>query len=419
MSLLIILLSCACKESDTQRVLSVWVYSEEYKKIVEYAVNNSGTNFAVPLDITVVESSKLSEQLALAEQNDLLPDVVMLSPDNMGKFINSDSSLPLSDSDLSSGLSAVEQEDYYSYALDLGRDYGGNLKALCMNFDPGIFLYRRSMAKAYFGTDSPELVSAMLSSWDSFLGTAELVKLSSDGKTRIVAGHEDLIRPFFSSGFGWVNKSGDLSVPAAAADYLDFAEVMTEREYSYSAAQWSQAWLAGMNDPQAVFGYFLSGMGIKYILEPACNEKDGSFGDWAAVAGPSPYSWSGAWLSIHSKSDMKKESAELLRLLTADGDTVEKHCRYSRLFSARRDTAERIKSNSQFQAPVLAGQNYYEVMYDSAARMNTAKGATEYDSIVRAALYDCANSVTSGQKSRADALMEFSATVKAAVSAGE
>ena len=114
----------------------------------------------------------------------------------------------------SQGRLSFSPTGYYDYAIEAGRDDAGTLRAVCWQPDPGLFFYRRSIAKAYLGTDSPDEIGAMLSDWQGFLDTARTLRERSGGRTCMTAGIEDIMRAYLGSDTeGWVS-GGRLSARA-------------------------------------------------------------------------------------------------------------------------------------------------------------------------------------------------------------
>lgn len=404
---------CACgKKEDDRPALTVWVYDDEYKEDIERAFEADMSSLSWRLNVVTVTADELDARLAAAEEDGALPDVFMLSPDNLSYYI---------ESGLTAGLAefgfAPENTGYYPYTTAMSTNSKGELKAICLEPDPGLFFYRRSIAKAYLGTDEPAEVQKALSTWDGFLETARVIGEKSNGATRMLAGAGELVMPYmFSDPEGWVNGEGKFAVSQRANELFAYAALLHNEELIYDAEQWSEAWLAGMQDPQSIFGYFSSGIGMESILRRACGGTitgEGSFGDWAAVPGPAGYNWGGCWLAMSAKSEMKQQAATFLEYFFSETQAMQKNCLISGSFSPSKNVVEQIKFDAQFSDSFLSGQNYYAQLA-AAANNTTAGKATPYDTAIDERFTDCLEAYACGYKSLEQALDDLYNSVSAA-----
>lgn len=410
--MLLAMFGCS-KDEEHKRPLNIWVYSEEYRDqlLTSFESDFPAINWR-PV-FTVVDAADIEAKLAAAlESGEGLPDIFMLSPDNLHEFVESDATL-----DLSARGIRLDKSSYYAYTIDAATDSRGALKALCWQPDPGLFFYRRSIAKAYLGTDDPAEIQEQLGTWDGYLTVARTLHEQSRGRTYMTAGIDDMLRAYMAADTqGWVSPDGKLSVSTNAAQFLELAEKMADEGLIYNADQWSAAWSAGISDPQSIFGYFSSGIGMRSVLKKACGGSvsgEGSFGDWAAIKGPQSYNWGGCWFAICSKSKMVSEAETFLRYFTTEDEAICKNCLITGNFSASKTAVEQIKYDPQFYESFLSGQNYYALLADSASSISMA-GNSEYSSVINSAFADCVKSCAFGSKTRATALSDFSRTVQEA-----
>ena len=407
------LTSCGGKSKIT-----VWVYSEEYKEELEQFLKSTPLEVHFDANIRVVNSSDFDEELekALANRSDI-PDVFMLSPDNIKRYAESDVTAEVS----SLGLN-VSEESYYPYTVEAAYNSGGAIKAVGWQADPGIFMYRRSMAKVYLGTDNPDDVQAMVSDWDGFYSTAKKIYEQSGGKTRILAGQEDMMNPYLSADNSpWV-VNNNLVISNLKMSYVSYMGKMANEHLIYNAEQWSEAWLKGISDTQSVFGYFSSGICMEYAIKKACGgsiKGEGSHGDWAVIPGPANYCWGGSWLAAYSGSKHKQEAGEFIALFTActdDDDWLEQSVRYFRTtgeFAASSKVVSQIRFDPQFEDSFIGGQNYYQQL-SIVARDVSMSNMTVYDNDINGMFKTYMNEYAGGLKSSEQALNDFKTSVKVA-----
>lgn len=407
------LTSCGRKNKIT-----VWVYSEEYKDELERFLDTTPLKLHFQANIRVVNSSDFDEELEKAlEKKQDIPDVFMLSPDNIKRYAESDVTAAVSELGL-----GVNEDSYYPYILQAARSSSGAVKAVGWQADPGIFMYRRSMAKVYLGTDNPDEVQAMVSDWDKFYAAAKKIDEQSGGKTRMLAGQEDMLNPYLSADNSpWVVNS-NLVISNRKMSYVNYMGRMAEEHLIYNAEQWSEAWLRGISDTQSVFGYFSSGICMQYVMKKACGgsiEGEGSYGDWAVIPGPANYCWGGSWLTAYSGSKYKEEAGEFIALFTActdDEDWMEQSVKYFRTtgeFAANSEVVSQIRFDPQFEDSFIGGQNYYQQL-SIVARNISMDNLTVYDNDINGMFKTYMNEYAGGLKSSQQALTDFKTSVRVA-----
>ena len=412
-SITAVLSSCGSKKKIT-----VWVYSEEYKKELEDFLKSTRYKVSFDANIRAVHSSDFAAELHDAlEKKANIPDVFMLSPDNIKQYIESD----VTEDVASLGL-PVSADSYFPYTVEAATNSKGQIKAVGWQADPGIFMYRRSMAKVYLGTDNPDEVQAMVGNWDDFYATAQKIDEASDSKTRMLAGQEDMLTPYLSADDQpWVSE-GKLVISDRRKAYMDYIGKMASEHLLYTAEQWSEAWLKGISDTQSVFGYFSSGICMLYVMKKACGgtmKGEGSYGDWAVIPGPANYCWGGSWFAVCSESREKEAAADFVSLFTActdDPTRLDESIKYFRTsgeFAASSEVVSQIRFDPQFEDQFIGGQNYYQQL-SVAARGVSMQHMTVYDNDIRGIFNTYMNEYASGLKSSEQALRDFRTSVKVA-----
>ncbi len=405
------LAACSKASSEDNRpALNLWVFSDEYKTAFDRATAESFTSIDWRLNTIVADSAMMEHLFAGSiDQLSAVPDVFMLSPDDLPRFIESDITADLG----TLGLS-YDDTRYYSYTIDAGTNSSGQLKAACYEPDPGLFFYRRSLAEYYLGTDEPAQIQEMISDWEGFYNTALTLYELSGSTTRMITGVDELMTAYLAD-VSFV-KDGRLHVGQQAQDFLDFSRRMAEEKLMYNADRWSELWTAGMSDPQSIFGYFSSGLGMDNVLKPCSDGTiigEGSYGDWAAVPGPASYNWGGCWLAIRQGSEMTDEAAALIEYFTAEEEAMITDRLISGSFSANRVVSEQIKFDSQFSESFLSAQNCYSLMAQAADSVSMGS-LTPYDNVLRELFVRCVSDYAFDRSSREQALADFERSAFAA-----
>lgn len=390
--------------------IDVWVYSEQTAQLIRNAFLSDNPALEWGLDIKVVDAGSFSEEFEQAKSENKTPDVVLLSPDNLSIYLDS--------GDLADLLSLGLEPDAircYPYAYDMGFDSENIMRAMCWQADPTLFFYRRSIAKYYLGTDDPTEISGMLSTRDGFLSTARKLSELSTGRTRMLAGTQDIIDICMSENTsGWFGDGGNFKISSTALNCLDLARTMTDEKLTWNAEQYSPAWLSGMSDGQSVFGYFMSSIELESILKKACGGTipgEGTFGDWGAVTGFAGCNLGGSWMAVCEQSDQKEQALYFVSYFTCETEAMKKYFLASGDFSADSIVSEQIKFDSQFTESFLGGQNYYSLLAQSAERIPMKKHSA-YDTDINAAFSDCVKAYSQEYKTRDQALSDFETTVR-------
>ena len=406
-----ILSGCGRTPEIITKKLKVWVFSEDYADALghAFAADHPSADFAP--EFILVDVAGLPKRLSEAEETgDGLPDVIMLSPDILPRMLESGALAELA----ALGLTP-ERDRYFHYTYDMGLDGVGVLRAAPWQANPCMFFYRRSMARVYLGSDDPDIIAPMLADWDGFYTAALTISQESDGKTRMTAGLDDLLRPQLASGgFCWLREDGSLNMTPEVVSLFDIAASLVSQRLVWQAEQWSEAWVAGMSDPASVFGYFLSPIELRYVLKRAAGGTtagEGSFGDWAAAPGPAARNQGGVWLAAYSGTKLPQEAGIFIGYFTSEREAMRKYSLQTGQFSSDVNVSEQIKFDPQFSEPILAGQNYYPVAVESAVRI-TARKATRYDSSLDIAFCEEAAAYATGQKTLEQAAADFRATAE-------
>ena len=338
-----------------------------------------------------------------------LPDVFMLAPDQLPAYIESSVT-----ADLGALGITLDPNRYYGYTIDAATNSQGQLRAACYEADPGLFFYRRSLARYYLGTDDPAQIQERLSDWESFYETAALLGEESHNNTRMVMGVDELMMAYLAD-ISLVSE-GQLHIGPEAKEFMEYCRRLASEGLIHNAQQWSEAWVAGMSDPQSVFGYFSSGLGMENVLRACCGGTiagEGSFGDWAAVPGPAPYNWGGCWLAVYSGSEMAEDAAMFIEYFTCEEEAMRTDCLISGAFSANRTVVEQIKFDSQFSESFLSAQNCYSMMAQTADGISMG-ALTSYDPVLRTLFAQCVSDYAFDYRSREQALSDFEQTAAAA-----
>ena len=249
---------------DTKIVWHVYTDAQEYREILDEKLESqtNDTNPDKKIDMFVVDEAFLRDYVESDDSMDVVGEV---------------------------GLTQEELSDQFLYTQQMATDADGKLKAVSWQATPGVFAYRRSIAREVLGTDDPEKVQEAVADWDAFADTAEAVKESG---YYMLSGYEDAYRAYADNvTSAWV-ENGALNIDPHLEDWAVQTREFAENGYTHGTQQWSDEWRADHTGDGEVFGFFYSSWGIYYTLQPkAEGEEDdtqSAAGDYAVCRGPEP-----------------------------------------------------------------------------------------------------------------------------------
>ena len=182
--------------SDQGKVLNIYCWNTEFQERYNAYAADVGEAHGVTVNWVIntneggVYQNKLDEALlaqADAAADDKV-DIFLIEADYALKYTNSPYCMNIADL----GITADDLANQYAYTQQIVT-VDGALKGVTWQATPGLFAYRRSIAKEVLGTDDPTEVQAQLSDWTKFEEVAG--KMKAAGYT-MLAGYADAYRTF-------------------------------------------------------------------------------------------------------------------------------------------------------------------------------------------------------------------------------
>lgn len=402
----LLLLSLATRALAQEKPLLVWSFTEETRELIEHAP----AGVLPPSRLRSIPAENMESSLAEAfKGKGEAPDVFTLEESHLRRFVESGELLDLSAEARAIGPSMPK------YLVEAAT-HNGAVYALSWLGTPGAFVYRRSLARRYLGSDDPAAVQAALADLPSFERAARKVRESSAGACALVSSTDEIMRLYLAARRSpWV-VDGKLAVDPAMEAYLDAARAFAESSCFPGLAQWSEEWFAairgavstGDGSPVSVMGFVLPTWGLHYVIKPNCGETSG---DWGVVAGPVPYFWGGYWLAARKGTAAPADARALIRYLASDRDNLSWWA--GKTGDCVSDMPALAEVTASASDPLLAGQNPYPVFIDVMKRIN---GATRQatDSAIERAFAEAAKDYAEGRATREGALASFRAKVSEA-----
>ena len=414
------------------KVLNIWCWNDEfqsrfnayYPEVKEVAADKSTTTLN---DGTVVKwtinpndnnnyQNKLDEALlaqSSAADDDKI-DIFLIEADYATKYTDSDYTLDVK-ADL--GLTDDDLSQQYQYTKDIVT-VDGKMKATSWQATPGLFVYRRSIAKAVLGTDDPTQVQTYLSDWDKFNDVAS--KASAKGY-KMLSGFDDSYRTFSNNvSAPWVDGT-TVKVDPNMMKWVDQTKTFTDKGYNNKSILWDNTWNADQGPKSKVFGVFYSTWGINFTLlgnSLATPEAEGGkqevgngiFGDWACCEGPQPYYWGGTWICGASGTDNPALVKDVMLKLTCDADIMKKITVDTQDYTNNQKAMEEL-ANSDFQSAFLGGQNHIKLFAEAAKKIDMSN-ASPYDQGLNESMQTAFHDYFNGTVDEAAAKANFEKAIK-------
>lgn len=377
--------------AEEGKVLNVWGWNTEFKDLYERYFEGEGKlPEGVEVKFTIVPNDDNAYQNALDQAllnqgtapDDEKIDLFLVEADYALKYVDSDYTLDIIND---VGLTEGDISGQYKYTQEIVTDSKGAIKGTSWQATPGLFAYRRSIAKDVLGTDDPAEVQKALSTWDKFYDVAEN---AHDKGYKMLSGYDDSYRTFSNNMSNpWVDSNGTITIDDNILTWIEQSKEFTDKGYNNKSSLWDDQWSSDQGSKGKVFGFFYSTWGINFTLlgnavdtplregvtatgDPAAFEAattgNGVFGDYGVVEGPQNYYWGGSWLCAAAGSDNLDLVQEIMRTMTCDSDTLTTITKDTQDFTNNIKAMEALSKDDNFASAFLGGQNHISLFAESA-----------------------------------------------------
>ncbi|MCI5943930.1 MAG: carbohydrate ABC transporter substrate-binding protein, partial [Eubacterium sp.] len=284
------------------------------------------------------------------------------------------------------GLTEDEMADQYQYTKDIVTDSNGAIKGTTWQATPGLFAYRRSIAKDVLGTDDPTEVQEALSDWDKFNEVA--VKASEKGY-KMLSGYDDAYRTFSNNvSAPWVDGT-TVKVDPNLMTWVEQTKDFTDKGYNNKTSLWDDGWAADQGPDGKVFGFFYSTWGINFTLLGNALETpvdqggkeevgNGIYGDYAVCEGPESYYWGGTWICGAAGTDNSSLVKDVMAKLTCDSAIMKQITLDTQDYTNNITAMNEIAADDTYGSDFLGGQNHVALFAKSAEKIDMSN-AGKYD----------------------------------------
>jgi len=382
------------KSEDTVtqgKVLNIYCWNEEFQSRYKDYYEKSGklpegitVNFIITPNDNNAYQNALDQALLNQESaaTDEKVDIFLVEADYALKYVDTDYSL---DVKAEVGLSDEDLSQQYQYTKDIVTDSKGIQKGTTWQAAPGLFVYRRSIAKAVLGTDDPDQVQAALSDWTKFDAVANQ---ASDKGYKMLSGYDDAYRTFSNNvSAPWVDGK-KIVIDANIMKWVEQTKTYTDNNYNNKTKLWAPEWAADQGPEGAVFGFFYFTWGINFTLlgnaldtavadGGVAEVGNGIYGDYAVCQGPESYYWGGTWICAAAGTDNLPLVKDIMQTLTCDADTMKKITEDTQDYTNNTKAMEEL-ANSDFKSDFLGGQNHIKLFAEAAPKIDMSN-VSQYD----------------------------------------
>ena len=385
--------------SEGGKVLNIWCWNDEFQsrfndyspEVKEVAEDKSTTTLndgtTVKWTINPNENNNYQDKLdeALLKQADAAADdkidIFLVEADYALKYVDADVTMDVKEL----GLTDDDMAQQYQYTKDIVTDSNGAQKGTTWQATPGLFAYRRSIAKDVLGTDDPEQVQEALADWAKF---DEVAAKASEKGYKMLSGYDDAYRTFSNNvAAPWVD--GDtVKVDENIVKWIDQTKDYTDKGYNNKTSLWDENWAADQGPAGKVFGFFYSTWGINFTLlgnsletpvDQGGKEEvgNGIYGDYAVCYGPQPYYWGGTWICAATGTDNADIVKDVMLKLTCDKEIMKKITEDTQDYTNNQEAMQEI-ADSDFASDFLGGQNHIALFVEAAKKIDMSN-AGPYD----------------------------------------
>ena len=380
---------------------------------VHWHVYSDESTYREDLDALLEKQASTAADGSDGEMNpDEMVDLFIADEAYVRDYVESDLALDVI-GDL--GIAPEELADQFPYTQQIAQDPSGRIKALTWQATPGVFTYRRSIARDVLGTDDPEKVQEAVSDWDKFAETAET---ASEMGYYMLSAYGDAYEVYSDNvESAWV-KDGILNIDPHLEDWAFQTRDFVENGYTHGTRKWSDEWRADHTGDGKVFGFFYSSWGIHYTLQDKAEgsaedegedgETESAVGDYAVCRGPEPSHFGGQWIFAATGTDNADLAAGIMRNLTCDKEIMKKITLDIREFTNTVSGMTEV-SESDYAVDVLGGQNPLPI-YIEVAKELSQRYTTSYDDDLDLGFQMSMEDYFAGTVSEIDALEIFRKT---------
>ena len=408
---------------DAGKTLNIWCWNDEFQSrfndyypevkkvskdkstttlkdgtVVKWTINpNENNNYQNKLDEALLNQEKASADDKI--------DIFLIEADYALKYVDSDYTMDIKDL----GLTDDDLSEQYQYTKDIVT-VDGTQKGTTWQATPGLFAYRRSIAKDVLGTDDPEQVQAAVADWDKFNAVAE--KANEKGY-KMLSGYDDAYRTFSNNvAAPWVDGK-TVKVDENIMKWVDDSKAQVDAGETGTCDLWSDDWSKGFYPQGKVFCYFGPAWLVNFSMAADTEGSIGYNGGWGAAQGPQGFFWGGTWICAAQGTDNANLVKDIMLKMTTDDDIMkdivvddDDFVNNSTVMNGLADGSIKVKDDKEYTSKILGGQNPLP-MYCAGVETLDLSNLSSYDQGCNEEFQNAMKNYFEGKASKEDALDLF------------
>lgn len=284
-------------EEEEPVTLTYWGWDSNYYQPLIDAYMESHPNVKIEATATEWGDMLTKAQQALASGSEL-PTIIPMDITLIGNW----KKMGITENLLDYGL---DTSKYNPALIEAATDEEGKVIGLFENVCPAGIAYKRDLAKEYFGTDDPEELSEMFSSYDAYVEKGKEVAEKSDGEVFLFHSGQAVAE--------WLYFASDIT--NVTDDTINMTEKMTDvmgKLVELRDAGAVDSYQNGTAEANATYAddkhifYPCPDWALTYYIES--NDPEGS-GNWGLIKAPEGYSHGGTAMGISSSATEEQKEA--------------------------------------------------------------------------------------------------------------
>ena len=300
----------------------------------------------------------------------------------------------------------LETDNYNQALIDAATTDDGRLIGLFSAACPAGIAYKRDLAKEYFGTDDPDELQAMFSTYDDYVEHGKEVSEATDGSVFLFHSGQAVAEWLYFASDVANYEDGKINMTAKMEDVMGKLIALRDAgavDTYQNGTPEGNATYAGKNH---IF-YPCPDWAITYYIE--ANDPDGS-GNWGIIKAPVNYQHGGTAFGISTSATDEQKAAAYDYICWCVSDQVGAE--------TARDIAGFITMDSSIATPdfckrsdeeFFGGENISDLLYQEIAPNTVIPAPSAYDNDITSVRNDVAQQIMD------DASMDLDAAVAAAI----
>ena len=300
----------------------------------------------------------------------------------------------------------LETDNYNQALIDAATTDDGRLIGLFSAACPAGIAYKRDLAKEYFGTDDPDELQAMFTTYDDYVEHGKEVAEASDGSVFLFHSGQAVAEWLYFASEVANFEDGKINMTAKMEDVMGKLIALRDAgavDTYQNGTPEGNATYAGKNH---IF-YPCPDWAITYYIE--ANDPDGS-GNWGIIKAPVNYKHGGTAFGITTSATDEQKAAAYDYICWCVSEQVGAE--------TARDVAGFITMDSSIATPdfckradeeFFGGENISDLLYQEIAPNTVIPAPSAYDNDITSVRNDVAQQIMD------DASMDLDAAVAAAI----